>query len=461
MTVTIYRSTDGGAPVLNGTAGSFVAVLDSCLVASGWTIAFTSGNRRAYQQGSGNFFYLGVDDTAGQTARCRGYETATVAGVSTTADIVGAGPFPIVFAINSVITGSPGTWTITGNFASYFTTGAQIIVADNTGTGNTQYTVSSASNVGPNTNIIVGSITGGSTGDGLLSPQLAAGCYFYKSTNSGGAASARDWIVIATNKQFYFWANSANTTNDVNDAGVRSMTLSLAAISAETENPQCQMMFFGDILSDLTLSADGFATMIIGDRTSTGGDYDFAKLLSVTAGSTPPLSVVGAQQSGCSGHYLARSYTQVDTSIGAGKYDFYTVGQQGNLSERGSFGNAEITMRIPSYVNGRMYMSPVWVSETTGVASTALPSQAAVTRGQLPGIIGMKHGYTLLNNQAPLTTADFADVLNIGNVSTPILSTREYFLLALTFVNGGTNPDNWTARCAFIGTNDAAWTALT
>lgn len=100
---TIYRSTDSSAPVLDGTAGSLVNVLDKCLVAgytgktaAGWTKPFTATNAAVFRMGGGNQFYLDVVDSgassgltgaSGKEAAVRGYEAMTA--VST-----GTNPFP-------------------------------------------------------------------------------------------------------------------------------------------------------------------------------------------------------------------------------------------------------------------------------------------------------------------------------------------------------------------------------
>lgn len=70
MTVTVYYSTDASAPSLTGSAGSLIAVLDACLVngygakpAAGWTKAFAGTNLASYRTGTGNQYYLAVDDT--------------------------------------------------------------------------------------------------------------------------------------------------------------------------------------------------------------------------------------------------------------------------------------------------------------------------------------------------------------------------------------------------------------
>lgn len=100
---TVYRSSDGSAPVLTGTAGDLVNLLDKCLVdgygaksGAGWSKAFTASNQRSYRQGAGSQFYLDVDDrgasgvltgTTPKEAAVRGYEVMTA--VST-----GTNPFP-------------------------------------------------------------------------------------------------------------------------------------------------------------------------------------------------------------------------------------------------------------------------------------------------------------------------------------------------------------------------------
>lgn len=85
MTVRIYRSDDASAPVLSGTAGSLITVLDACLVngygaksAAGWTKPFSDTNLAAYRMstvGSSSGCYLRVDDTGTQDARVLGFKT--------------------------------------------------------------------------------------------------------------------------------------------------------------------------------------------------------------------------------------------------------------------------------------------------------------------------------------------------------------------------------------------------
>lgn len=96
---TVYKSSDTSAPVLSGTVGSLIGVLDACLVngygakaAAGWTKPFSGTNTAVYQPSAGH--YLDVDDNAAGTA---GAQEATVRGYETmTAVATGTNPFPTV-----------------------------------------------------------------------------------------------------------------------------------------------------------------------------------------------------------------------------------------------------------------------------------------------------------------------------------------------------------------------------
>jgi hypothetical protein len=89
MTITVITNQTASAPSLTGIAGSLIAVLDFCLVTTlGWTKPYSSTNLAAYKQPAGsNGFYLYVDDTGGQDARFRAYET--MSSISS-----GTGPVP-------------------------------------------------------------------------------------------------------------------------------------------------------------------------------------------------------------------------------------------------------------------------------------------------------------------------------------------------------------------------------
>lgn len=85
----ILRSTDGGAPVLNGTAGSMIGVLDELLDIGGggtyWEKVYSGTNLAVYRSTVGERYYLRVDDTAAQVTGVRGY--TSMSDVNTGSDI--------------------------------------------------------------------------------------------------------------------------------------------------------------------------------------------------------------------------------------------------------------------------------------------------------------------------------------------------------------------------------------
>lgn len=94
----IYQWTDDGAPTLDATAGSLIAVLDACLIngygdkpAAGWAKAFDGGQTAVYRASEGLRPYLRVTDDG---SSAQGGKVAQVDGfLSMTAIDAGAGPF--------------------------------------------------------------------------------------------------------------------------------------------------------------------------------------------------------------------------------------------------------------------------------------------------------------------------------------------------------------------------------
>jgi hypothetical protein len=129
---TIYRSTDGSAPTLSGTAGDLTTLLDACLVNgygakanAGWTIAYTATNRRAYRNGSGSTqLYWRVRDDAGGTG---GAKEALIRGYETMSDVnTGTNPFPT----NAQLALTDNSLMIRKSATADATARAWIVVAD-------------------------------------------------------------------------------------------------------------------------------------------------------------------------------------------------------------------------------------------------------------------------------------------------------------------------------------------
>lgn len=90
MAITVYQSTDASAPVLSGTAGALLGVLNACLIngygsksSAGWASAYSATNINVYRAATGNRFYLRVSDTTAQDGRIICYETMTDASSGT------------------------------------------------------------------------------------------------------------------------------------------------------------------------------------------------------------------------------------------------------------------------------------------------------------------------------------------------------------------------------------------
>ncbi|MCA0196591.1 MAG: hypothetical protein LCH59_00565 [Proteobacteria bacterium] len=79
-----FTSDDVGAPGVWGVAGRWAQLLDWLLPGmGGWAIEFTGTNLRAYRSGTGNRFYLRLDDTQARYARLRAYRAMTAIGTGT------------------------------------------------------------------------------------------------------------------------------------------------------------------------------------------------------------------------------------------------------------------------------------------------------------------------------------------------------------------------------------------
>src|ERR1700692_1964892 len=115
MTVTVYRSTDASAPVLTGSVGTLLTVLDAVLVngygavsAAAWTKPFSNASNVGCYKNSatdGTGFCLNVNDAGpgsggAREARMTGFET--MSALST-----GTGQFPtsaqLTIGIGSVV----------------------------------------------------------------------------------------------------------------------------------------------------------------------------------------------------------------------------------------------------------------------------------------------------------------------------------------------------------------------
>lgn len=144
MTVRVYQSTDASAPSLTGLAGALITVLDACLVngygskaAAGWAKSYSGTNKAVYRPSAGNRHYLRVDDSGGQWARVRGYETMsdvdTGTGLMPTEAQISGGGYLNKGTNNSTVRG----WILVADEKRFWLVMAvaNTTIADSTGAG--------------------------------------------------------------------------------------------------------------------------------------------------------------------------------------------------------------------------------------------------------------------------------------------------------------------------------------
>lgn len=262
MAVTIYRWDDASAPVLNGTAGSLIALLDACLVtgygakpSSGWTKPYTGTNLAVFRMPTGtNQHYLRVGDATTTYATARAYETMT--DVNT-----GTGDFPTV-------------------------------------------------------------------------AQMANGVYMVKSVSADTVS--RNWVLACNGPIFYLFVDYINT--------------------AVNGNVTC----FGQLNSYKV--GDAYGTIIVGNTSTTYTTHVF--------------QILSASSATATAHYLARTYTQLGTSIACGK------GADASKANQATMGATGLT--YPQPVDGGLWVAPISVHES-----------ALAVRGALPGVWSPLHARPL------------------------------------------------------------------
>lgn len=334
MSVQIYKSTDAGSPVLSGTAGALITVLDAVLVNGYTTVSVTSITRSS--------------STATLTA-------AAVHGLSTGQAILVAGATQTEYngtflctvtsttVLTYTVTGTPATpatgtitvrrapagvgttWTksYTGtNLAAYKQPAgnAFYLRVDDTGTTNGR-------GVGYETMTDVS--TG--TGDFPTAAQFSGGMYWPKSATAD--ATARPWIIAATDRLLIIHVSHSSTAN-ATDAAVD---------------------VFGDIKSFKV--GDAYGTIHIANQTATVTNSNALQVIVALLSAT------------CPAHYMARSYTQTGTSLLVGKHTDTAKNVQTTV-----MGNAGMT--YPNGPDGGLYLAPLWVHEISGTHA----------RGTIPGL---------------------------------------------------------------------------
>ena len=337
-TVKYFHSDLAGAPVLNGTAGSMISLLDACLV-NGWGTGTVdsiviSGGVATVTRGAGHPFEPDmVTEISGASVSGGSingqHKILSVVGNTYTFSAAGIGDQTATGTINHKIASLGFTKPYTGtNLAAYRSgdvTGTQFYLrVDDTGAQDARVraheTMSSISD------------------DTLRFPTEAqsAGGYWWKKSNASDSA-ARRWVLFGNGKTFYLAINWTSNTQS-----------NLGLIAA-----------FGDFLP--VGSADAHRCFISGSTTS-----------SLT---TPGANNVEFDYSinSASSCVIARSFTGIGSPVTT--FRAYPTMTVAGAEFRSGDASSDNNIQFPNGPDGGLYAAPHYIGQSVG----------RVFRGRSPG----------------------------------------------------------------------------
>ncbi len=332
--VKYFHSELPNAPVLSGTVGSLIAVLDACLV-DGWgvltaqSVTVAAGVATANFAGSHSFETDSVLLVAGAS------DTGVNGEHRATATTVNSVSFPVTGVADGVVSGTitvklaPAGWTkLAGANRAAYKSGSPSATQCYARIDDTSAQVARIRGFEAMTDV--------DTGTGLFPDdvQQSGGLYIQKSNVVD--TSFRRWMIIATDRQFFL----------------------LTAYHA-TYGYDYSPVFFGDALS--IKPGDAYRCMLAADTSNWSGNY--------SVGSGLPLM----NPSNSAGVFWARSYTQVGGSV------MGLLRHPGLMAQSGSATHPP----GPNPINNALYVIPTLAFE--GVDALAN------YRGIIPGMYSIPH----------------------------------------------------------------------
>ena len=328
-TVIMHRSTDSGAPVLDGIAGSLVALFDACLV-NGYNSHTLTSITRSGSTATANFTSHGyaADNLtkikisgATQTEYNGTFTPFNVTANSFDFTVTGTPATPATGTIVAIVPPlgwtKPYSTTNIGVYRSSEVTGTQryLRVNDNNPSADSYKTAWMRG---------YEAMTAHSTGTGLFPTvaQMTDGIYLNKSTTSD--SDPRPWVLMGDGFEFVFFYE-----NHVSYAGA------------------FRQFHFGDPASEM--ATDTFGCLIYGDTTaSESGTPETGQVTHqfVTSGglATPQVA-----------HYMARGYAQTGTAVNVGKFS------DNVLANSDTFGRGSIA--YPATTNNGLYIAPIIIGD--------------------------------------------------------------------------------------------------
>lgn len=395
--VKIIKSTDSGAPVLSGTAGALLGVLDCCLIVNNvrstaddasfnnndvearleagtpfllFPTAFGAAGDRTYIGMPVKFDRVKFNFATPQTGGTAVYEywngsawTALVSATDGTTGLTANGTITWTIAsqtgwaanaVNSItqfwirarVTGTP---LGVSPLVNYITVGGWTrafsgtnLAAYRQGGGSGLFLRIDDTGTTNGRGVGYEAMTAISTGTGLFPTdvQISGGNYWSKSATAD--ATARLWIAAATDRMIILQVSHTSTAN-ATDAFVG---------------------LFGDIKS--YKSGDAYGVLHIGGTVTPATANQMHNIVT-SVGST------------CVGHYMPRGYSQLGTSVLVGKHTD-SAKFIGGTTMGGS-----VAMPYPNGPDGGLYLAPVWVHE---IADSSV-------RGSVPGVWAPMHNKPL------------------------------------------------------------------
>jgi hypothetical protein len=346
--VKIFRSTDGGAPVLNGAAGALQSLLYACLVTGYNTLTPSSITRDGdtvtvtYSAAHGYSLHAVLNVSGANETDYNGNHRITEVTTYTVKYVLASGVTPATPATGTISTKcAPAGWerTYSGtNKAAFKSTDAAstgcFLRIDDTNTGVTRR------------GIMRGYRTMTDIDTGVEPFPITVPVYWYKGNDDG---TARLWMLVADSMLFFF-GNQDGTYN--------------------------QLHCFGDIIS--FKPSDAYHCMLTGSNSTSDNGDSYADTLTMKA--LWMTEIDGFRQTMC------RSYGGAENSA-------VRVSTKG-MGLKVWYGNADWHIGGPIGVEGFTYPHPpdlgiiygkVYLSEYTG------SNQTGVLRGIIPGLYDPWH----------------------------------------------------------------------
>ena len=398
--VTVFRSTDLGAPVLSGQAGALLPVLNALLtinhcLTTNDDAGFTDRSAEARLDGGTAFAML---PTPAAADRIYFGSPSQFGQLIFNLDTLGVGGTYVFEFWNgstwTTFAPTDGTSGFTADGTVSWTISALTGWATVAVNGVTQYWVRVRASADPSTTPTIFSVTIGGwlisfTGTNQNAYKQGGGNGFYLNVNDNsvgaGAAKEARALVFETMSAVGTGTGQTPTTGQLStgitirkstsaDATARSWlaladdrTLYLFVATGDTANVYLACAV-GDFFS--TLTGDGFRTVIIGRNAENAGTSTNENLDRMNTALTAAVA----------GHYIVRAYTAVGASITAGKHGDYLKGN----AQAFLLGNVP----YPNNPDSGIYLSPIWVTD----AATAL------LRGRLRGFWHFLHAIASLND---------------------------------------------------------------